>query len=145
MTDLIVKIMVELLSVLALATKKYKEGRFSKCPVIYTLPVAQCATEQFIKKFSEDREMEDALQKLDRLTQEDVRTAVAQTLGVVHGLVDNVQGLMEGRQCFHYWRQIFYSGCIPLESEVSMDSIRHDLGEYLSRVRDIAVTLLIMG
>jgi hypothetical protein len=39
MTDLIFKIVVELLSVLALATKKYKEGRFSKCAVIHTLPV----------------------------------------------------------------------------------------------------------
>ena len=39
MTNLIVKIMVVLLSVLALATKRYKEGRVSKCAVIYTLPV----------------------------------------------------------------------------------------------------------
>jgi hypothetical protein len=31
MTDLIVKIMVELLSVLALTTKEIKQGRFSKC------------------------------------------------------------------------------------------------------------------
>jgi hypothetical protein len=37
MTDIIVKIMVELLSVLALATKQIKQGRFSKCPVIYTI------------------------------------------------------------------------------------------------------------
>jgi hypothetical protein len=36
MMDLIIKIMVELLSVLALATKQIKQGRFSKCPVRYT-------------------------------------------------------------------------------------------------------------
>jgi hypothetical protein len=35
MTDIIVKIMVEMLSVLALATKQIKEGRFSKCAIIY--------------------------------------------------------------------------------------------------------------
>jgi hypothetical protein len=34
MTDIILKIMLEILSVLALATKQIKEGRFSKCPVI---------------------------------------------------------------------------------------------------------------
>ena len=34
MTDIIVKIMVELLSVLALATKQVKEGRFSKCAAL---------------------------------------------------------------------------------------------------------------
>ena len=35
MTEVIVKIMVELLSVLALASKQIKEGRFSKCNVTY--------------------------------------------------------------------------------------------------------------
>ena len=40
MTDIIVKIMVELLSVLALATKQIKQGRFSKRAVTYMLPVA---------------------------------------------------------------------------------------------------------
>jgi hypothetical protein len=108
MTELIVKIMVELLSVLALATKKYKEGRISKCAVIIHRRWTQRSTEKFIKKFSEERDMEDALQRLDRLTQEDVRTAVAQTLGVVHGLVDDVRGLMEGRQCLRHRWHIFW-------------------------------------
>ena len=40
MTDIIIKIIIELLSVLALATKQVKQGRFSKCVVTYTLPVA---------------------------------------------------------------------------------------------------------
>jgi hypothetical protein len=35
MTDIIVKIIVELLSVLALATKQIKQGRFSKCAIFY--------------------------------------------------------------------------------------------------------------
>lgn len=108
MTEFIVKIIVEVLSVLALATKKYKEGRFSEYSVIYTLPVVQCATEQFKKKLLEEREIEDALQRLNKLTQEEVRMAVAQTVGVVHGVVGNVRGivgdvkgLMEGEQCLH--------------------------------------------
>jgi hypothetical protein len=40
MTDIIIKIMIELLSVLALATKQIKQGRFSKCPVTY---IAHCS------------------------------------------------------------------------------------------------------
>jgi hypothetical protein len=36
MMDLIIKIMVELLSVLALATNQIKQGRFSECAVRYT-------------------------------------------------------------------------------------------------------------
>ena len=38
MMNLIIKIMVELLSVLALATKQIKQGRFGKCYVRYRLP-----------------------------------------------------------------------------------------------------------
>jgi len=36
MTEVIVKIMVELLSVLALASKQIKQGRFSKYALTYT-------------------------------------------------------------------------------------------------------------
>jgi hypothetical protein len=36
------------------------------------------------------------LQKLDRLTQDEARMTVAQTLGVVHGLVGNMKVVMEG-------------------------------------------------
>ena len=41
MTDIVIKIMVELLSVLALATNQVKQGRFSKHAVTYRFPVAQ--------------------------------------------------------------------------------------------------------
>jgi hypothetical protein len=104
MTDIIIKIMVELLSVLALATKQIKQGRFSKCPVTYTLPVAQCATEKFAKKLLGDSEIETILQRLDRLTQDEARMTVAQTLGVVHGLVGNMKLVMEGAESFHVLR-----------------------------------------
>jgi hypothetical protein len=96
MTDIIVKIMVELLSVLALATKQISQGRFSEYAVIYTLPIAQRVTEKFAKKLLGDSEIEAVLQKLDRLTQDEARMTVAQTLGVVHGLVGNMKVVMEG-------------------------------------------------
>jgi len=38
MTDIVVKILLELLSVLALATKHIKQGRFSEPVTIYKLP-----------------------------------------------------------------------------------------------------------
>ena len=100
MMDIIVKIMVEVLSVLALATKEIKQGRFSECTIIYTLPMAQCGVEKFAKKLfgkSED-EVEAVLQKLDRLTQEEAWMNVAQILGDVRGLVGNVRVAMEGTQ-----------------------------------------------
>ncbi|KAF8266134.1 hypothetical protein EI94DRAFT_231040 [Lactarius quietus] len=75
MTEISVKIMVELLSVLALATKEVKQGRFKK----------------FAKKLLGDSEIESVLRRLDRLTQEEGRMTMAQTLEVVYGLVNNVR------------------------------------------------------
>ena len=78
MTELVVKMIAELLSVLALTTRKFKEGRFSKCAIasIYTLPVTQCATGQVTRKLLGERNIEDALQRLDGLTQDWVRMCV---------------------------------------------------------------------
>ena len=111
MTDIIVKIMVELLSVLALATKQVNQGRFSKSTVANTLPISQCATEKFAKKLLGDSEIEAVLQRLDRLTQDEARMTVAQTLGVVHGLVGNMKVVMEGAECLHDFSQIFSKDC----------------------------------
>ena len=101
MTDIIVKIMVEVLSVLALATKEIKQGRSSKRVVTYTLPMAQCGVGKFAKKLLGKSEVEVVLQKLDRLTQEEAWMTSVQTLGAVHGLVGNVRTIMEGTQRLH--------------------------------------------
>ncbi|KAH8977777.1 hypothetical protein EDB86DRAFT_3249450 [Lactarius hatsudake] len=83
MTDIIGKIMVELLSVFALATKQIKQGRF-----------IQRGIEKFARKLLGESEIEAVLQRLDRLTQEEGRMTVAQTLEVVHGLMNNVKVVM---------------------------------------------------
>ena len=62
--------------------------------------VAQHGAEKFAKKLLGEREIEAVLQRLDRLTQEEGRMTVAQTLEVVHGLVNNVKVVMNGtRSC----------------------------------------------
>jgi hypothetical protein len=61
--------------------------------------MAQCAVEKFAKKLLGEREVEAVLQKLDRLTQDEARMTITQTLGVVHGLVGNVKSVIEGTQC----------------------------------------------
>ena len=101
MTDIIVKIMIQLLSVLALATKQISQKRFSKCTVTYTSSAAQRTTEKFANKLLGETEIEAVLQRLDRLTQEEARITVAQTLGVVYGLVGNVRIIMEGALCLN--------------------------------------------
>ncbi|KAH8985162.1 hypothetical protein EDB92DRAFT_2105691, partial [Lactarius akahatsu] len=77
MTDVIVRIMVEVLSIFAIATKEIKQG-FAK---------------KFVKKLVGRRDIEDALQKLDRLTQEEARMATAEVLRVTHGVDDKVKGV----------------------------------------------------
>ncbi|KAH9018556.1 hypothetical protein EDB85DRAFT_2294467 [Lactarius pseudohatsudake] len=74
-TEISVKIMVELLAVLALATKQIKQGRFKK----------------FAKKLLGESEIESVLRRLDRLTQEEGRMTMTQTLEVVCGLVSTVK------------------------------------------------------
>ena len=109
--NLIIKIVVELLLVLALATKQIKQGRFSKCAVRYALLLtfAQCVTEKFMKKLWGKRkdEIQAALERLDRLTKDEGLSAVAQTLGVVHDIADDMRVVMGGAPYFRDFSQIF--------------------------------------
>ena len=107
MTEITVKIIVELLSVLSLATKQIRQGRFSKSIIMYKLSVVQFAIEKFAKKLFGEGDIEAVLQRLDRLTQDEARITVAQTLSVVHGLVNNTKVVMEGAQSFLDWSPTF--------------------------------------
>ncbi|KAH8983529.1 hypothetical protein EDB92DRAFT_2106268 [Lactarius akahatsu] len=69
MMDVVAKIMVELITILALARKQIHRGRLK----------------QFAKKLLGDSEIETILKRLDRLTQEEARMTVAQTFVIVHG------------------------------------------------------------
>ncbi|KAI9459821.1 hypothetical protein F5148DRAFT_275263 [Russula earlei] len=79
MTEIVLKIMVELLNVLALATKQINQGRLKK----------------YASKLLRGGDVEAVLQRLDRLTLEESRTTVAQTLEVIYGLVNNMEVVME--------------------------------------------------
>jgi hypothetical protein len=59
-------------------------------------PKTQSAVEKFAKKLLGESEVESVLQRLDRLTEDEARMTVAQTLDVVHGLVNNVKVVMDG-------------------------------------------------
>jgi len=83
-SDIAVKIMVEVLSVLALATKQISQGRLKK----------------FAKKLLRKRDAEAILERLDRLTQEEARVIAAHTLGVVQEVSDNLKVVMDGAYNF---------------------------------------------
>jgi hypothetical protein len=54
------------------------------------------ATEKFAKKLLGESDIEAVLQRLDRLTQEEARVALAHTLELVHGLFDTLRVVMDG-------------------------------------------------
>jgi hypothetical protein len=56
-------------------------------------------TEKYAQKLLGENEIEAVLQRLDRLTLEESRATVAQTLDVVYGLVNNMAVVMEGALC----------------------------------------------
>ncbi|KAH9999583.1 hypothetical protein BJV74DRAFT_986494 [Russula compacta] len=79
MTDMILKIMVEVLSIFAIATKDIRQRRSKK----------------YLKKLVGKNDIEDALKRLDTLTQEEARMAMAEILKVTHRVDDNVKVLID--------------------------------------------------
>jgi methyl-accepting chemotaxis protein len=90
MSDVIMKIMIEVLSILGIATKEIKQGRSSEWidthKMIFRLPFS----EKFMKTLLGKNNIEDALKKLDTLTMEEARMAIAETLNVTHRVDDTV-------------------------------------------------------
>ncbi|KAH8986452.1 hypothetical protein EDB92DRAFT_1818272 [Lactarius akahatsu] len=94
MTGIIVKIMVEVLNILAIATKEIKQGR----------------TKKYLKKLIGKTSIEDALRRLDNLTQEEARMATAQLLKITHSADDKVKDVsdtvklvLDGARCVMFY------------------------------------------
>jgi hypothetical protein len=77
-TDELGKIMAEVLSILAIATKGIKEGRTSASTSCNTVLLAQVLPEMFFKKVAGMNDLEDALQRFGELEQRELLTGIAQ-------------------------------------------------------------------
>ncbi|KAH8977213.1 hypothetical protein EDB86DRAFT_2838218 [Lactarius hatsudake] len=77
MTDVIVKIMTEVVSILGIVTKEIKQGR----------------TIRYLKKLLGRKDVEDALQRLDKLTQEEARMAGVEALAITRGIDERVRSV----------------------------------------------------
>ena len=97
MKDIIVEVMVEVLRIFAIMTKEMKQGRASESTPYHTFPVADRGSEKYLKKYLKKligrADIEDALSKLDRLTQEEVKMATAQILKVAHHIKGGVEAV----------------------------------------------------
>ena len=93
MTDIIVKIMVEVLSILGIATKEVRQGRTSMSLPIDLSSNVDLRTERYLKKLVGRMDVENGLQRLDKLTQEEARIAAVEVLMITRGIEDKVQGV----------------------------------------------------
>ena len=91
MTDIIVKIMVEVISILRIVTKEVRQGRTSMPFPIDIYPKIDLYSEKYLKKLLGMKDVEDALQRLDQLTQEEARMAAAESLTITRGIDEKVK------------------------------------------------------
>jgi hypothetical protein len=91
MTDTIVKVMAEVLRILALVTKEVKRGMISELILDdRTPPSTYYSSEKFFKKLVGNSDIEDALRRLENLTQEEHWMATAQNLRATHHVIERV-------------------------------------------------------
>ena len=76
MTNKMVQITVEILDILATATKEMKQSRASEFDLRRTFLEANIDSEKFVKRVAGWTELEDGLKKLDKLTNEEVAMAM---------------------------------------------------------------------
>jgi len=90
MMELLAKIMAQVLSILALSTKMTKQKRISVSILFIHPLLADYDTEKFVKRSAGRTDVEDALQRLDALTNEEGLMAAARNLEVVDHVDETV-------------------------------------------------------
>ena len=91
MKDIIVKIMAEVLSILGIVTNEVKQGRTSMSFFVNISSIIDLLAERYLKRLIGRRDIKNALQRLDKLTQEEVRRAAAEFLAITRGIDDTVK------------------------------------------------------
>jgi hypothetical protein len=96
MTEKMVEITVEVLGILATATKEMKQNQASEFVLCHTFLGAHIGSEKFVKRIAGRTDLEDGLKKLDTLTNEEVVMAMAQLLKITHNIDNKVTGVGDG-------------------------------------------------
>ncbi|KAH9969700.1 hypothetical protein BC827DRAFT_1380657 [Russula dissimulans] len=102
MMDIIVNIMIEVLTILGIATKEIKQRRAKK----------------YMKKLLGKNDIESALKRLDTLTQEEARMAIVEVLKMMRGVDNKVNDVLDdGRE---------------IKDEAKREQLRQDIHKWLS-------------
>jgi hypothetical protein len=97
-TELLGKIMAQILSILALSTKTMTERRTSESVHYLCSFLADYDSEKFLKRLIGRTDVEDALLRLDSLTKEESLMAVAKNLEITQRVDQNVMVVKERTQ-----------------------------------------------
>ena len=96
------KILFELILVLALATTQAKHGRL-RGSVFVDLFVAHSTPENIKEKWLKEEDIGRVRRRLGRLTQDETQMTVAYNMEVVYGLISNIKVLMDGARGLQSW------------------------------------------
>jgi hypothetical protein len=89
--DAIVKVLTEVLCILAIATKEINQIRASEFTLNLELTrLVYFSTETFLKKLVGRKEIEDAIQRLEKVTAVEARIAAAKAMNGSHSVGDKV-------------------------------------------------------
>ena len=90
------QILVEVLKIFGIATKELRRGSANEFRLTARRVSTKLRVEKFLRKLAGMADLEDALKKLDRLTQEEARMANAEVLRITHSIRDGVT-IVDGR------------------------------------------------
>jgi hypothetical protein len=97
MKNLIVKIMAEILGILAIATKEVKQCWGSKSDHRQRCHLTD-NSEKYLKKLLGRTDIEDALKRMDKLSNDQALTATVQVLGATYGIDNKMEQVVDGVQ-----------------------------------------------
>jgi archaellum component FlaC len=95
MVDITVKIMVEVISILGIVTKEIRQGGTSMSSPVHISPEFDHPAAKYFKKLLGMKDIEEALQRLDKFTQEEARMAATEALSITRGISDKVNDVDE--------------------------------------------------
>jgi hypothetical protein len=94
------------------------------------IDLTHCIAVKLIKKLLGEKDIEDVLHRLDRLTLDEARNTAAQTLEVVYGLAANMRLILDGEATLSKL-SFTVERPSPLGGEATVDGIRNPLGKFV--------------
>ena len=133
--DIIVKIMVEVISILGIVTKEIGEGRTSMHLHVYISPHVDVHGEKYLKKIFGKNDVKDAFQRLDKLTPEEALMAAAETMTITRDIDDTVKDVVKGLEDVHGGVQVVDSIVKGVDHNVK--DVAHVVKDVDYIVRDV--------